>query len=110
MLFDGPGMVAWDVLVPRVARAEQGTLLVAAAMFAAAMALIAGPVVPGVRTCRGFRASGRSGSPGSGRSGVPGVPGGPAAGLWTAARTPHPGGLPSRKGPHYQGVGLPHAQ
>jgi hypothetical protein len=92
-------MVAWDVLVPRVAReddvplvratslqetlqntaqfvgplaagfliatvAEQGMLLVAAAMFAAAMALIAGPVVPGVRACRGFRASGRSGSPG----------------------------------------------
>lgn len=34
MLFDGPGMAAWDVLVPRVASAEQGTLLVAAAMFA----------------------------------------------------------------------------
>ena len=34
MLFDGPGVVVWDVLVPRVARAEQGTLLVAAAMFA----------------------------------------------------------------------------
>jgi predicted MFS family arabinose efflux permease len=77
VLFDGPGMVARDTLVPRVAReddvplvratslqetlqntaqfigplaaglliaavAEQGTLLVAAAMFAAAMALIAG--------------------------------------------------------------------
>lgn len=77
VLFDGPGMVARDALVPRVAReddvplvratslqetlqntaqfvgplaagfliaavAEQGTLLVAAAMFAAAMALIAG--------------------------------------------------------------------
>jgi hypothetical protein len=95
-------MVAWDVLVPRVARAEQGTLLVAAAMFAAAMALIAGPVVPGgpglprIPDVPGVRG--------------PGVPGGPAAGLWTAARTPHPGGLPSRKGPHYQGVGLPHAQ
>jgi hypothetical protein len=54
------------------------------------------PRIPGVRTFR--------------ESGGPGVPGGPAAGLWTAARTPHPGGLPSRKGPHYQGVGLPHAQ
>lgn len=77
VLFDGPGMVARDALVPRVAReddvplvrasslqetlqntaqfigplaaglliaavAEQGTLLVAAVMFAAAMALIAG--------------------------------------------------------------------
>ena len=77
VLFDGPGMVARDALVPRVAReddvplvratslqetlqntaqfvgplaagfliaavAEQGTLLVAAAMFAAAVALIAG--------------------------------------------------------------------
>jgi MFS family permease len=77
VLFDGPGMVARDALVPTVARqddvplvratslqetlqniaqfvgplaaglliaavAEQGTLLVAAAMFAAAMALIAG--------------------------------------------------------------------
>jgi len=77
VLFDGPGMVARDALLPRVARedevplvratslqetlqntaqfvgplaagflvaavAERGTLLVAAAMFAAAMALIAG--------------------------------------------------------------------
>ncbi|HEV3013318.1 MAG TPA: MFS transporter, partial [Actinomycetota bacterium] len=77
VLFDGPGMVARDALVPRVAReddvplvratslqetlqntaqfvgplaaglliaavAEQGTLVVAAVMFAAAMALIAG--------------------------------------------------------------------
>jgi hypothetical protein len=140
VLFDGPGMVAWDVLVPRVAReddvplvratslqetlqntaqfvgplaagfliatvAEQGMLLVAAAMFAAAMALIAGPVVPGVRACRGFRASGRSGSPGvrafwrSGRSGRPAVPGGPAAGLRTAARTRTPVGYPPGRGP-----------
>ena len=97
------GPLAAGFLIATVA--EQGTLLVAAAMFAAAMALIAGPVVPGVRTCRGFRASGRSGNPGvrafwrSRRSGRPAVPGGRPRGCGQPRAPRTPVGYPPGRGP-----------